>query len=33
MFKSSSLSEEQREVAVALFETGWGAKAVGTGLA
>jgi len=32
MFKSSSLSEEQREVAVALFETGWGAKAVGTRL-
>jgi transposase len=32
MFKSSSLSEEQREAAVALFETGWGAKAVGTRL-
>ena len=32
MLKSSSLSEEQREAAVALFETGWGAKAVGTRL-
>src|SRR6476620_11510719 len=32
MFTSSSLSEEQREVAGALFETGWGAKAVGTRL-
>lgn len=28
MFKSSSLSEAQREAAVALFEAGWGAKAV-----
>ena len=32
MFKSSSLSEEQREAAVALFETGWGAKSVATKL-
>ncbi|BAS14301.1 insertion element IS1223 uncharacterized 20.7 kDa protein [Arthrobacter sp. Hiyo8] len=28
MLKSSSLSEEQRAAAVALFETGWGAKSV-----
>jgi transposase len=28
MLKSSSLSEEQREAAVALFETGWGARSV-----
>jgi transposase len=32
MFKSSSLSEEQREAAVALFETGWGSRAVATRL-
>ncbi|KRE72073.1 transposase [Arthrobacter sp. Soil762] len=28
MLKGSSLSEEQREAAVALFEIGWGARAV-----
>jgi transposase len=28
MFKGSSLSEEQREAAVALFATGWGSMAV-----
>ncbi|WP_424991480.1 helix-turn-helix domain-containing protein [Paenarthrobacter nitroguajacolicus] len=28
MFRGSSLSEEQREAAVALFEIGWGARAV-----
>jgi transposase len=32
MYKGSSLSEEQRRAAVALFETGWGAKAVATRL-
>ena len=32
MQDSSSLSEEQREAAVALFETGWGAKAAATRL-
>jgi transposase len=32
MFKSSSLSEEQREAAVALFEIGWGSRAVATRL-
>lgn len=32
MSKSSSLSEEQREFAVALFERGWGTKAVATKL-
>lgn len=30
MQESSSLSEEQREAAVALFEAGWGAKAAAT---
>jgi transposase-like protein len=30
MQESSSLSEEQREAAVALFEMGWGAKAAAT---
>ncbi|MHA7274894.1 helix-turn-helix domain-containing protein, partial [Arthrobacter sp. TMT4-20] len=28
MFESSSLSEDQRQAAVALFEAGWGAKSV-----
>jgi transposase len=32
MQESSSLSEEQREAAVALFEIGWGAKAAATNL-
>ena len=32
MFKSSSLSEEQREAVVALFEASWGARAVATQL-
>lgn len=32
MFKNSSLSEEQREAAVALFEIGWGSRAVATKL-
>jgi transposase len=32
MYDSSSLSEEQRKAAVALFETGWGAKSVATRL-
>ena len=32
MQDSSSLSEEQREAAVALFERGWGAKAAATRL-
>ncbi|MCY1210935.1 Helix-turn-helix domain protein [compost metagenome] len=32
MQDSSSLSEEQREAAVALFEIGWGAKAAATSL-
>ncbi len=32
MFKSSSLSEEQRDAAVALFEIGWGSRAVATRL-
>lgn len=32
MLKSSSLSEEQRWAAVALFEAGWGAKSVATRL-
>lgn len=32
MLKSSSLSEEQREAAVALFEIGWGSRAVATRL-
>jgi len=32
MQDSSSLSEEQREAAVAWFETGWGAKSVATKL-
>ena len=32
MFKSSSLSEEQRDAAVALFEIGWGSRAVATKL-
>ncbi|WP_367400677.1 helix-turn-helix domain-containing protein [Arthrobacter sp. PsM3] len=32
MFKGSSLSEEQREAAVALFATGWGSRAVATRL-
>ena len=32
MQDSSSLSEEQREAAVALFEVGWGAKAAATRL-
>lgn len=32
MQESSSLSEEQREAAVALFEMGWGAKAAATRL-
>ena len=32
MHGRSSLSEEQREAAVALFETGWGAWAVATRL-
>lgn len=32
MQESSSLSEEQREAAVALFEIGWGAKAAATKL-
>ncbi|WP_425550535.1 helix-turn-helix domain-containing protein, partial [Arthrobacter gyeryongensis] len=32
MLKSSSLSEEQRAAAVALFETGWGAKSAATKL-
>lgn len=32
MFKGSSLSEEQREAAVALFEIGWGSRAVATRL-
>jgi transposase-like protein len=32
MQNSSSLSEEQREAAVALFELGWGAKAAATRL-
>lgn len=32
MYESSSLSEEQRTAAVALFETGWGAKATATRL-
>ena len=32
MFKSSSLSEEQREAAVVLFEIGWGSRAVATKL-
>ncbi|UKA68979.1 helix-turn-helix domain containing protein (plasmid) [Arthrobacter sp. FW306-05-C] len=33
MHRRSSLSQEQREAAVALFETGWGAWAVATRLA
>ena len=32
MFKGSSLSEEQREAAVALFAIGWGSRAVATKL-
>lgn len=32
MFKGSSLSEEQRVAAVALFERGWGTRAVATKL-
>ena len=32
MFKSSSLSEEQRMAAVALFERGWGTRAGATKL-
>lgn len=32
MSKSSSMSEEQREAAVALFEIGWGSRAVATRL-
>lgn len=32
MYESSSLSGEQRNAAVALFETGWGAKAAATRL-
>lgn len=32
MQESSSLSEEQREAAVALFEIGWGAKSAATSL-
>lgn len=32
MLKSSSLSKEQRETAVALFQRGWGAKSVATKL-
>jgi transposase len=32
MLKSSSLSEEQREAAVALFEIGWGSRALATRL-
>lgn len=32
MYESSSLSEGQRKAAVALFETGWGAKSVATRL-
>jgi transposase len=28
MFKGSSLSEDQREAAVALFATGWGSRPV-----
>ena len=33
MHERSSLSEEQREAAVALFDSGWGAKSVATRLA
>lgn len=32
MHACSSLSEDQRQSAVALFETGWGAKSVATRL-
>jgi transposase len=32
MHRGSSLSEEQRQIAVALFDTGWGAKSVATKL-
>jgi hypothetical protein len=32
MFKGSSLSEEQREAAVALFATGWGSRAAASKL-
>lgn len=32
MFKGSSLSEEQREAAVALSEIGWGSRAVASKL-
>lgn len=32
MFKSSSLSEDQRVAPVALFDRGWGTRAVATKL-